>query len=126
MYCSNMIYQRPQADVQETTYVRIPAVDILESESDVKLTVSMPGVKKEDVKIQYDNGYLVISGSVATPENENAKYILKEIRQGNFHRKFKLGDSIDTEKTEAQYADGILEITLYKKAESQPKTITIK
>ncbi len=133
--CGNKFYYIEQPEVKERTHFRTPAVDIVESAESFTITANLPGVAKENVKVNVKDRQLIIEGilnpvdseeKTDAAETEKVTYLLKERRKGNFYRKFNLGDSIDTENVEANYENGVLAVTLKKKAETQPKTINIK
>jgi HSP20 family protein len=100
-----------------------PKLDILESENNLLVTMELPAVKKEDVKIKLENGYLTIRGK---KEAVKEKSILrKETFSGEFERVLKLDDSLDVSSTSAELKEGLLRITLNKKEEAKPLEIKI-
>ncbi|OUJ75237.1 Hsp20/alpha crystallin family protein [Hymenobacter crusticola] len=92
----------------------VPQADILESEHGFELHLAVPGVVKEDVKIDFQEGNLVISGERKAPAaEENApKFRRVETAYGTFTRTFRLPDTVDVTAIDAQLADGILRVTL--------------
>lgn len=103
-----------------------PLIDIYETEEDYYILASMPGVKKEDVKIKIEDGDLVLMGRINYVEEMNKKYLLKEIDPSNYYRKFKLSDSVDEEKIVAKLENGRLQVHLPKVERVKPRTIEIK
>jgi HSP20 family protein len=103
-----------------------PLIDIYETNDDYFITASMPGVKKEDIKIKIEDGDLVIMGRIDYSQEMNKKYLLKEIDPSNYYRKFKISDSIDEEKIVAKLENGRLLVHLPKVERVKPKTIEIK
>jgi len=92
-----------------------PAYDFNEENDFYSLSVDLPGLKKEDISLELIESKLTISG--------------KRKRAGeefSFQRKFVLPELVDTEKIEAQYQDGVLQLKLAKQAASQPRKIEIK
>lgn len=82
----------------------MPSVDISESEKQFELSVELPGMKKEDIKIDLENGRLTISGERKFKNEENEKnYHRVESRFGTFTRTFHLPDSIDEDTIAAKY-----------------------
>jgi HSP20 family protein len=102
-----------------------PFVDIYETQDDFILSANMPGVAKENVRLKYEDGSLVIFGRVYQ-DNIRKKYLLKENGTGNFYRKFKIADSIDDTRIDAKYENGQLTVTLPKHEKLKPRTINIK
>lgn len=104
----------------------MPSVDISESEKQFELSVELPGMKKEDIKIDLENGRLTISGERKFKNEENEKnYHRVESRFGTFTRTFHLPDSIDEDTITAKYSDGILNITIDKSEDKVKKQIEI-
>jgi HSP20 family protein len=104
----------------------LPEVNLLEDEESFFVFASMPGVKKDDIRIKLENGNLVIMGRFNRSIFDNKKILLKEINSGNFYRKFKVADSINTENVEATFEDGQLILRLAKHERMKPKTIEIR
>lgn len=107
----------------------MPAVNVKENTDDFQIELAAPGMKKEDFKVDVENGILCISSE--TKENKEEKednYTRKEFSYSSFSRSFTLPDSINKDAITAKYDDGVLRLTLAKKEEvkSQPtKTISI-
>lgn len=95
-----------------------PACDVQEEEASYLLTLEVPGVAKEDIKIETLENQIIVSGErkLETKKNSNT-YLYSERRFGKFHRTFALPSHIDTDKVEAHYQDGVLRV-LVPKAES--------
>ncbi len=103
-----------------------PAVDIAETENEIVLAADVPGVKMDDIDIKVENGTLTISGKREfQKQEEKGGYHRIERSYGSFQRVFTLPDSVDTEKVEASYEDGVLKVVLPKKEVAKPKTIKV-
>lgn len=102
----------------------IPAVNIKETETGFELELAAPGLKKDQFSIEVDQNLLTIS-SERKDENEskNAEgtYSRREFSYSAFKRSFTLPETVDSEKIEAQYEDGVLHIAIPKKEEALPK-----
>ena len=101
--------------------------DIYEKDNKYVLEIDLPGIKKENIKINYENGYLTIRGEKnILPSNPNT-YIRRERFYGEIKRSFYIGIKKEAE-LKAKYLDGILTITFPKedipKKESKNITIT--
>ncbi|RMF30517.1 MAG: Hsp20/alpha crystallin family protein [Bacteroidetes bacterium] len=107
----------------------MPAVNIKETDDDFQIEVAAPGMNKKDFNVEVDNGMLVISAErEVSDEEKNDNYTRKEFSYQSFKRSFMLPDSVDAEKINAKYTDGILRLSLPKKPEAKPqpaKTIKI-
>ena len=100
----------------------VPAANVSETDESFKIELAVPGFKKEDFKINVDGKNLKIS-TVSSNETEETqeKYVRKEFSFSSFERLFYLPKSVDVDKIEASYVDGILNLTLPKKEEAKPK-----
>ena len=104
-----------------------PGANILETETGFELHLALPGMKKEEVKIDLNENTLTISGERNFQKEETkGTWHYNEIRQGKFSRSFVLPEGILHDAIEANFADGILEIKLPKAEPKQAKTIEIK
>ncbi len=97
-----------------------PAANIIENTDSFQLEIAAPGMNKEDFKINLENNILTISVEVEDLKNEEGKnYTRKEFHYGSFARSFTLPKTIDMEKIQADYSNGILKIDLPKKEEAR-------
>ncbi len=103
--------------------------DIKEGENEYTLEIEMPGIKKENVKIELSKGYITISAenNNEVEEKEN-NYIRKERHYGSFTRSFYVGDKVEMNDINASMDNGILSITVPKEESEEPekKYIEIK
>lgn len=100
----------------------VPAVNIKENEKDFELELAVPGRKKDDFSIEVDKDVLTISSEVKSEENESEEnYTRREFTYSSFKRAFTLPKTIDGEKIEATYENGLLKFVLPKKKEALPK-----
>lgn len=108
---------------------KVPAVNIAETEGEFQIELAAPGLKKEDFKINLEKNVLSIS---ADKKNENTeeskKYSKKEYSYSSFVRSFTLPETVDQNKIEAEYTDGILKLNVGKKEEAkvQNREISVK
>ncbi len=105
-----------------------PQVDISETDKAFELSFAVPGIKKDEIKIDLNEGQLIVSGERKFEEKKEEKnFHSVETRYGSFSRSFHLPDNIDADKVEAKYEDGLLNITIPKDEKKiQKKTIAIK
>ncbi len=102
-----------------------PVVDILSHDDTMVLNVELPGMKKEDISVNIEEKTLIIKGERKL-ENEEDTYHQRERVYGDFKRSFSLSDDIMTDEVSADYADGILKVTLKKDTTKEEiKQITI-
>jgi HSP20 family protein len=95
-----------------------PATNIQETEEGFELELAIPGLKKEDVKINLENSILKIS---TENTKEEVKYSRKEFSYQGFNRSFRLPKSADVEKIKATHENGVLSINIPKKEEAKEK-----
>jgi HSP20 family protein len=105
----------------------VPAIDLYQTEDEVVVKASLPGLKADDVHISVTNGILSLSGEYKQDEvARESTYHIREHRQGAFERSFTLPVEVETDKAKADFKDGILTITLPKAEAVKPRTISIK
>jgi HSP20 family protein len=108
---------------------RVPAVNIAENDNEFHIELAVPGLKKEDFKINLDKNILTVSAEKKTENTaETKKYSKREYSYNSFVRSFTLPDSVDHSKIEADYTDGILKLTVAKREEAkfQSREIAVK
>lgn len=104
-----------------------PAVDIFEQEDSVVVKAELPGMKKEDISVELNDGFLRIAGEKKREEKiERKDYYRMERSVGSFERRISLPAGIETEKTKASFKDGMLEITIPKTEEAKKKERKVK
>jgi HSP20 family protein len=104
-----------------------PPVDIQEAEKEYTVTVELPEMKKENIKVNVENGMLTIEGERRLEKEEkNKKYHRVERQYGRFVRRFAMPGEIEAGHVHAEYKDGVLKVTLPKAAAAMPKTVDVK
>ena len=105
--------------------------DVKEKDGNYEVAIDLPGFKKDEIKLEFDNGYLTISAAKGLDKDETdketGKYIRRERYAGNLSRSFYIGD-VKQEDVKAVFKNGILSITVPKedkKAKEEKKYITI-
>lgn len=112
---------------QSTSRPWVPAVDIFETENDWVLKADLPEVKMEDIDIQIENGTLTLKGERKLLKEEAGNgYTQVERNYGTFARYFTLPETVDSEKVQAAYAQGVLTVTLPKKEVAKPRSIKVQ
>jgi HSP20 family protein len=108
---------------------KVPAVNIAETESEFQIELAVPGLKKEDFKINLDKNVLSVSAEKKTKNvDESKKYSKREYSYNSFVRSFTLPETADQSKVEAEYTDGVLKLNVAKKEEAkiQSREISVK
>lgn len=107
--------------VSNHQYFAIPPANIIESKFDFRIEISVPGFEKTDFKIDLDKNLLTVSLDKKMDENNDEKFNLKEYSYNTFSRSFRISEKINTEKINAIYKNGILQIILPKREEAIEK-----
>ncbi len=108
------------------TAVWSPRVDLVENEHAYLIEVDLPGIRKEDVKINFHDGVLSVSGErKASEREEKDNFVRVERSHGHFYRSFNLPLAVDVDNIEAKHENGVLNIRIPKAEESKPKEISI-
>ena len=103
-----------------------PAVDIVETEDGLTLKADLPDVKIDDIDIRVENNTLSIRGHRKFEKDEKAKgYHRIERSYGDFIRTFAVPPTVENDKVEAQYKNGVLTITLPKKETAKPRQVKV-
>ena len=104
-----------------------PPADVTETESELKIHLDVPGMKKEDLKIELPgNNTLLIQGERKFEEPEGTRYNRKERFFGGFTRSFALPTTIDANRISATFQDGVLEVVLPKAESAKALKIEVK
>jgi len=110
--------------------MNVPAVNISEQKDNYLVSLAVPGVKKEDLKIDVDGNMLTISSEKeVSNEEKDKKFTRREYSYSSFSRSFTLPEEINKEKIDARYEDGVLKISLPRKEEAKKpaaKNIAVK
>jgi HSP20 family protein len=103
-----------------------PAVDIYETENELVVKADLPDVSEKDLDVRVENNMLSIRGERKFEEKvEEENYLRVERTYGAFSRSFSLPSTISTEAIKADYKNGVLTVTLPKRAESKPKQVKV-
>lgn len=112
-------------ELPESTFV--PAVDVKETEAAFEVSAEVPGLKPEEINVEYNDGLLTFSGEKREErEEDKGNYHVVERRFGSFSRSVRLPKEVDVEQLKASHKDGVLVVTLPKAAKSASKTIEVK
>ncbi len=107
--------------VYTNQFIAIPPANIIESKFDFRVEIAAPGFEKPDFKIDLDKNLLTISLDKSVDEDSEENYNLKEFNFNLFNRSFRISAKINTEKINAIYKNGLLQVILPKKEEAVEK-----
>ena len=131
MTAETTVEKRAERDVarQEPTrrgpYYR-PVVDILESAEELRVMADMPGVKAEDIDVNFEDGVLTIQGKVELRQPAGTTYLLQEYGAGDFYRAFQVSETVDANRISAEYDDGVLILHLPKVERAKARKIEVR
>lgn len=104
-----------------------PLVNIVENEAAFLISADLPGLKKEDIHLDLNDGVLSLSGERQEEKEVSEKNFRRfEKRYGKFVRSFRLPENVQVDKIEAKYENGVLEVKIPKSERSLPKKIEVK
>jgi HSP20 family protein len=104
-----------------------PLVDVTEDEKEYHIKAELPEVRKEDVKVTVENGYLTISGERKFEQEQRGKrYHRVERAYGSFTRHFSVPEDADDGQVSAEFKDGVLNVRLAKSEKAKPKSVEVK
>ncbi len=103
---------------------KIMKADIEEKENQYRITIDLPGFSKEEIKISLEKGYLMIIASKKEQKEEKEKnhYVKQERYYGECSRSFFIGENVKEEEIKASLEQGLLQITIPKKAQEKLST----
>ena len=113
-------------DLKDFDTIWRPHVDLSESEDLYEVKAELPGMKKEDIKVEVHDNVLTLTGEKKQEEKSDKKnYHRIERSYGKFERSFRLPKKVKAEEIKARYKNGILTIDIPKVEEMKPKEITV-
>ena len=107
----------------------LPQIEVFEKDNRLVTKVDLPGMKKEDVKVEVTDGHLAISGERKRETEEKTEKVYRSEREyGSFYRAVPLPDGAKLEDVKATFADGVLEVSvpMPAKSEAKPRAIEIQ
>ena len=93
--------------------------DIKETKDNYQLMIEIPEVKKEDVKISFENSYLKVTATLNHEEKDEEDYIYRERSYGEYSRSYYVGDTVKLEDVTAKLDSGVLTVTIKKRDEKE-------
>ena len=104
-----------------------PRVDIEETESEFRARMDLPGVKREDLKVEIENDTLIVEAERKTEASDDVQVLHRErASHARFSRRFSLGESVRADSIQAHLIDGVLELTLPKAEKALPRRINVE
>ncbi len=102
-------------------------LDVVEEDDKIIVRATLPGVNPDDIDVTLENEVLTINAETkAVTEERKESYLVRERRSGKFHRTLRLPDTVDSDKVDTKYENGILEITFPKAEAKKVRRLSIK
>ncbi len=102
-----------------------PNVDIFEQADEIVILADLPGASPETIELDFEDGQLSIKAGVQSRQDRETRYLVREYGTGDYHRKFRVSEVVDTEQLSASYTDGVLAVHLPKVQAAKPRRVTI-
>jgi HSP20 family protein len=119
------VTKRSNQDVRPETAL-LPPVDVIEDASGITLLADLPGVPKDKLNLQLEAGSLTIEGEVSLNTPEGIESGHAEVRLPRYRRVFTLSKELDSEKTTAEFKNGVLRLRIPKAEHVQPRKIEVQ
>jgi HSP20 family protein len=104
----------------------IPAMDLVETDTDYVLRADLPGLSREDVKLEFEDGVLNVSGERTSEHDQRGEgYYRIERSSGRFSRSLTLPEGVDAQAIEAKFDNGVLEVRIPKPQQRKPQRVAI-
>lgn len=113
---------------EQTTPMRafLPTTDIYETEDALTVVLEMPGVDRDNIQVNVENGVLTVEGKINFGKYEGLQPIYSEYNIGPYRRSFRLSSRVDQDNIRAELRDGVVSLVLPKAAEAKPRRIEVK
>jgi HSP20 family protein len=116
-----------QIGVKPFSGTAYPKVNVYEYDEKVGIIAEIPGLDKKDLKIDVEDGILIISGDKhGLFDEKEAKVLRRELKGSSFKRQFELGEQLDGDKIKASFKDGLLSVEIPKVEPTKPKKLSVK
>jgi HSP20 family protein len=101
-------------------------MDVIRRDGEVVLRIDLPGADQDSIDVTTDHGVLTVSAKRSEEYGEQDRLVVRERLMGSYTRKIRLGETVDTEKIEASYDNGVLTIVLPVQEKAKPRKVEIK
>ena len=101
-------------------------MDVIRRDGEVVLRIDLPGADQGSIDVTTDHGVLTVSAKRSEEYGEQERLVVRERPMGSYTRKIRLGETVDTEKIEAAYDNGVLTIVLPVQEKAKPRKVEIK
>ena len=105
---------------------RLARMDAVRRENEVELRFDLPGIDPESIDVTVDHGVLTVSASRSEEYTEGEKPFIRERVMGSYARRVRLSDTVDADKIEANYSDGVLTVHVPVLEQAKPRKIEVR
>jgi HSP20 family protein len=126
-------FRRPLFDIEPfwapESWVAVPAIDFVEHDDAYEMTAEMPGLDEKNIEVKVANGTLTVKGEKSEDKEQKERgFHLRERRFGSFERSIRVPETVDTDKIEASFKQGVLTVKMPKTEEAKKpvKKIEVK
>ncbi len=103
-----------------------PNVDILERPDELTIVADLPGARREDVDVTFENGILTIHGRVPVRQPADTDSLRAEYGVGDYRREFRIGDGVDAQGIRAEFREGVLTVHLAKRPAVRTRRVPVE
>ena len=104
----------------------MPNADVFETDDTLTVVLEMPGVDRENIAINVENGLLTVEGRINFTKYEGLQPVYSEYNVGPYRRSFRLSSRVNQDKISAEMRDGVITLVLPKAEEAKPRRIEVK
>ena len=115
-----------QAKAREQELVLAPAVNVFEDDQGIAVQAEMPGVSKDRLNVRADRNSLLIEGDLMIDMPEGIEALYADVQATRYRRSFVLSGELETDQIEASLKDGVLTVSIPKRAEFRPRKIEVR
>jgi len=100
-------------------------VDIYEQADELVILADLPGASPDSIEIDYEENELSLKARVDPRQEADTDFLVREYGVGDYHRRFRIGEAVDTERITASYTDGVLTVHLPKVQAAKPRRVAV-
>lgn len=114
-----------ESEVQKRECHYRPNVDIFEQADEIVMLADLPGATPESIEVDYEDGELAIKAHVEPRQEADTRFLVREYGTGDYRRKFRVNETVDAERINASFVDGVLTVRLPKVQAAKPRRVAI-
>lgn len=115
-----------RADAEKPRRRFLPKTDIVETPTEFVAEIDLPGARREDIDVSFEDNALRVHARVGIPERTSKRSLWREFQVGDFYRSFEVHEELDAERIGASLDDGVLRLTLPKAVAAKARRILVE